>query len=121
MLVKFIDSASDDVEHYLDRTDFDEARFEELDQRIISISNWRANITSNRMSFMQKCRKSPKKAVEMEGLSDLTALFNKAHEAKTQYDKLAGELSKERKKRRVEDAEEHHRRHADSGDGRRFF
>ena len=66
-------------------------------------------------------QKVSEKAAEMEGLSDLTALFNKAHKAKTQYDKLAGELSKERKKRRVEDAEEHHRRHADSGDGRRFF
>ena len=70
---------------------------------------------------MQKMQKVTEKAVEMEGLSDLTALFNKAHEAKTQYDKLASRTFQRAQKRRVENAEEHHGCHADIGDGRRLL
>ncbi|WP_305134366.1 DNA repair protein RecN, partial [Parasutterella excrementihominis] len=95
---EIIDSASDDVEHYLDRTDFDEGRFEELDQRINLYLELARKYHVEPEELYAEMQKVSEKAAEMEGLSDLTALFNKAHKAKTQYDKLAGELSKERKK-----------------------
>lgn len=88
------------MEHYLDRTDFDEARFEELDQRINLYLELARKYHVEPDELYAEMQKITEKAVEMEGLSDLTALFNKAHEAKTQYDKLASELSKERKKAR---------------------
>lgn len=95
---EIIDSASSDVEHYLDRTDFDEGRFEELDSRINLYLELSRKYRIEPEELFEEARKTKERVVEMEGLSDLTALFNKAHDAKLVYDKKAAELSKERRK-----------------------
>lgn len=98
---EIIDSASGDVEHYLSRTDFDEGRFEELDSRINLYLELARKYHLEPEELYEQSVLTAKKAEEMETLSDLSALFTKAHEAKAEYDKKAEELSRARRQSAV--------------------
>lgn len=94
---EIIDSASGDVEHYLSRTDFDEERFEELDGRINLYLELARKYHLEPEELFEQGLLIAQKLEEMETLSDLSALFNKAHAAKEVYDKKAEELSRSRR------------------------
>lgn len=95
---EIIDTASDDAEHYLSRTDFDEDRFHELDDRISSYLYMARKYHLEPEELFDEMIAAQKKADEFEELGNLDSLETKLKEAKGLYDKLAGELSKARKK-----------------------
>ena len=95
---EIVDSASDDIEHYLSRTDFDESRFAELDTRLSDYNRMASKYHLEPEQLYNEYLTAKKKAHEFEELGDLTALEQKVKEAKEVYDALAAELSRCRKK-----------------------
>lgn len=95
---EIVDSASDDVEHYLSRTDFDETRFAELDNRLSDYIRFASKYHLQPDQLYIEYIKAQRKANEFEELGDLSKLEQKVKEAKEFYGSLAEELSKARKK-----------------------
>lgn len=95
---EIVDSASDDIEHYLSRTDFDESRFSELDSRLSDYIRMASKHHLEPEMLFSEYLQAKKKANEFEELGDLSALESKVKEAKEAYMSLSSALSKSRKK-----------------------
>lgn len=95
---EIIDSASADVEHYLDRTDFDEERFAELDQRLSLFLELSRKYHLEPDDLHSHWQTALSRISEIKELSNLDALFEKDQAAKAEYEKLSASLSQARKR-----------------------
>lgn len=95
---EIIDDASSDVEHYLDRTDFDEERFSLLDNRLSLYLNLSRKYHLEPNELYPHWIEAQSRVSELKELGNLDALFQKDQEAKKNYEELASSLNHARKK-----------------------
>lgn len=92
---ELIDSASSDVEHFLSRMDFDEARFAEIDERLNSYLSLARKHHTEPGELYEEMIQSRLKLSELQEIN-VTELQSKALKAQQSYDALAAEVSAER-------------------------
>lgn len=94
---EIIDSASSDVEHFLSRMDFDEARFAEVDERLGSYLSLARKYHIEPGELYGEMIQSQLKLSELQEIN-VTELQNRAKKAQQRYEALAAEVSAERSK-----------------------
>lgn len=94
---EIIDSASSDVEHFLSRMDFDEARFAEVDERLSSYLSLARKYHIEPGELYEEMIQSRLKLSELQEIN-VTELQNKAQKSQQRYEALAAEVSAERSK-----------------------
>lgn len=93
---ELLDDASKKVEHYLSRLDYDEARYEELDERISTYLKLAHKYHIEPAELYVMGLKAQKKWIALEEICNISALETKCHESEALYYKEARQLSQKR-------------------------